>query len=302
MWHTAPQNGGQLVESFKVALAQINPTVGDLRENLERIVAFAGRAREAGARARRLPRTGLCRATRRKTCCSTRSSCEECRAALDEAARRCAGIDAVVGFPEADGGDVHNAAALLRDGAVAGVSRKIELPNYGVFDEHRYFTPGAAPLLVDVGGVGCLITICEDIWVAGGAVERLARERRPGLVLNLSASPFHAGKLAERHARRRALRPRREDARLLHEPRRRAGRAGLRRRQLRGGRRRADRRGRTALRRGPAPRRVRPGPGRHAWPRRPRPPPPTRTVSARSTPRSCSAPATTCGRTASRRP
>jgi NAD+ synthase (glutamine-hydrolysing) len=124
----------------------------------------------------------------------------ECHAALEEAARRCAGIDAVVGFPEGAGKRVHNAAALLRDGLAAGISRKTELPNYGVFDEHRYFTPGAGPLLTDAGGTGCLITICEDIWLAGGAVERSAAEQRPGLVLNLSASPFHAGKLDERHA------------------------------------------------------------------------------------------------------
>jgi NAD+ synthase (glutamine-hydrolysing) len=187
------------VENFRVALAQINPTVGDLRENLERIVAFAGRAREAGVRLAVFPELALSGYPPEDLLLNP-LFVRECRAALHEAARRCAGIDTVVGFPEGDGSRVHNAAALLRDGTVAGISRKTELPNYGVFDEHRYFTPGAGPLVANAGGVECLVTICEDIWVAGGAVEQLARERRTGLVLNLSASPFHAGKLAERHA------------------------------------------------------------------------------------------------------
>ncbi len=187
------------MERFRVALAQINPTVGDLRGNLERIVAFAGRAREAGARLVVFPELSLSGYPPEDLLLNP-LFVSGCRDALLEAARRCAGIDAVVGFPEGAGGRVHNAAALLRDGTVAKISRKTELPNYGVFDEHRYFTAGDGALVADAGGVPCLITICEDIWVAGGAVERLARERRPGLVLNLSASPFHAGKLAERHA------------------------------------------------------------------------------------------------------
>jgi NAD+ synthase (glutamine-hydrolysing) len=187
------------VESFKVALAQINPTVGDLRENLEKIVLFAARARTAGARLVVFPELALAGYPAEDLLLNP-LFVRECRSALEEAARRCAGIDAVVGFPEEAGGRVYNAAALLRGGTLAGISRKTELPNYGVFDEHRYFNPGTGPLLVDSCGAGCLITICEDIWVDGGAVERLARGSRPGFVVNLSASPFHAGKLAERHA------------------------------------------------------------------------------------------------------
>ncbi len=184
---------------MRVALAQINPTVGDLRGNLERIAAAASRACAAGARLVLFPELALSGYPPEDLLLNP-LFVAECRNVLHEAARRSDGIDAVIGFPEAAGGHVHNAAALLRGGEVAGISRKTELPNYGVFDEHRYFTPGAGPLVADAGGAGCLITICEDIWVAGGAVERLARERRPALVLNLSASPFHAGKLAERHA------------------------------------------------------------------------------------------------------
>jgi len=187
------------VENRRIALAQINPTVGDLRENLERIAAFAGRAREAGAHLVVFPELALSGYPPEDLLLNP-LFVRECRTALEETARRCAGIDTVVGFPEGAGGKVHNAAALLRGGAVAGISRKTELPNYGVFDEHRYFSPGGGALATEAGGVRCLITICEDIWVAGGAVERTACELRPGLVLNLSASPFHAGKLAGRHS------------------------------------------------------------------------------------------------------
>ena len=188
------------MESFRVALAQINPTVGDLRENLERIVAFAGRAREAGAHLVVFPELALSGYPPEDLLLNP-LFVRECRAALDEAARRCAGIDAVVGFPEGAGGtrpQCGGAAARRRGGGHLPQDRAAELRRLR-----------RAPLLrprrrrrslADAGGVGCLITICEDIWVAGGAVERLARERRPGLVLNLSASPFHAGKLAERHA------------------------------------------------------------------------------------------------------
>jgi len=184
---------------MRVALAQINPTVGDLRGNLERIAAFTERARAAGAALVVFPELALSGYPPEDLLLNP-LFVSECRAVLEEAARRCTGVVAVVGFPEGCGDAVHNAAALLRDGAVAGVSRKTELPNYGVFDEHRYFTPGEGALVADLGTCGCLITVCEDIWVAGGAVERKAREQRPGLVLNLSASPFHAGKLAQRHA------------------------------------------------------------------------------------------------------
>jgi NAD+ synthase (glutamine-hydrolysing) len=183
---------------MRVALAQINPTVGDLRGNLERITAFAERAREAGAALVVFPELALSGYPPEDLLLNP-LFVSECRAVLEEAARRCTGVVAVVGFPEGSGDAVHNAAALLRDGVVAGISRKTELPNYGVFDEHRYFAPGAGALAADLCSSNCLITVCEDIWVDGGAVERQAREQHPGLVLNLSASPFHAGKLVQRH-------------------------------------------------------------------------------------------------------
>src|SRR5512138_2525047 len=158
---------------MKIALAQINPTVGDLRGNVELIASAAGDARAAGADLVVLPELAVCGYPPEDLLLNPHFV-RECRGALAETARRCAGIDAVVGFPESAADRVHNAAVLLRSGVPVAIARKTELPNYGVFDEHRYFAPGAGALEVEVAGASLLVTICEDIWVAGGPVERQA--------------------------------------------------------------------------------------------------------------------------------
>ena len=102
----------------------------------------------------------------------------------------------MIGFPErAD--DVYNAAAVCAGGEIVGVYRKLRLPNYGVFDELRYFQSGTEPMLVEIDGVQVGLTICEDVWMPG---EPLASEALAGarLVVNLSASPFNAGKAMQR--------------------------------------------------------------------------------------------------------
>ena len=118
-------------------------------------------------------------------------------AAVKELAGRCPDINLVVGFADADPerGLCYNAAAVISQNQVRAVYRKKELPNYGVFDEVRYFTPGIDCLLLELGGVRLMLTICEDMWVPGDQCELCAREQRAQVVLNISASPFHAGKL-----------------------------------------------------------------------------------------------------------
>src|SRR5204863_6675008 len=114
------------------------------------------------------------------------------RSALDGLARDVAEIVALVGFPEQDAG-TYNSVAVLAAGEVRATYRKSLLPNYGVFDERRYFEPGDTPALIEVAGVRVGLTICEDIWYPGppASVEALAGA---SLIVNPSASPYHRGR------------------------------------------------------------------------------------------------------------
>jgi NAD+ synthase (glutamine-hydrolysing) len=192
---------------LRLALAQVNATVGDIAGNVRKILSACERAKEAGARLVVFPEmvvTGyppedlLLRA----------SFLEENLAGWREVAAGVRGITAVVGFADRDAkGRAYNAAGIAGGGRVRGVYRKMHLPNYGVFDEVRYFGRGREPGAFPVGKSRVGVTVCEDIWVRGGPVARLAKEGA-GLILNISASPYHAGKWEERrkvvagHARR----------------------------------------------------------------------------------------------------
>jgi NAD+ synthase (glutamine-hydrolysing) len=183
--------------ALRIALAQINPTVGDLAGNAARIAASLGEAKERHADLVTFPELALCGYPPEDLLLRPHFL-QDCRAALDEAVEACEGITALVGFPEAGRGKVFNAVALVHDRRLLGVYHKLELPNYGVFDEKRYFTPGSGCLVFEMNGVRLFATICEDVWVEGGMAERYARKNQASVVLNLSASPFHAGKLALR--------------------------------------------------------------------------------------------------------
>ena len=107
------------------------------------------------------------------------------------------GITAIVGFAGSDG-DIRNAAAVLHDGKIAGVYHKIYLPNYGVFDEERYFRSGDELVLLRLGDALVGLSICEDIWYPGAPSENLALAGAQ-LIVNISASPYHQGKGLVRH-------------------------------------------------------------------------------------------------------
>ena len=117
--------------------------------------------------------------------------------ALQQLASEVNGIVAVVGFPEHADGGLYNSAAVLAGGAIAAVYRKTHLPNYGVFDERRYFAPGHEPSVIEIGAERVGLTVCEDLWVPGPPASQEA-EGGAGLILNISASPYQAGKGAER--------------------------------------------------------------------------------------------------------
>ena len=182
---------------MKLALAQIDPTVGDLEGNRELILAQIAEARAAGADLVVLPelavtgyppedlllRPGFVRAA---------------RSSLERIAAETRGIVALVGVPLHDG-DLYNACAICADGEVTGWAKKWHLPNYGVFDEKRYFASGHELALVEVAGTRVGITICEDMWVPGPPTTALVGAGAD-LVVNLSASPFHVGRAEEREA------------------------------------------------------------------------------------------------------
>ncbi|MBT8120934.1 MAG: NAD+ synthase [Gammaproteobacteria bacterium] len=121
---------------------------------------------------------------------------EQVEAAVAYLAAEISGVAAVVGYPLRENGELFNVAAVLQDGAVAAVYRKQHLPNYGVFDEKRYFSAGLTPCVVRVRDVPLGLTICEDIWVDGPACQ--AAEAGATILININASPFHAGKRDER--------------------------------------------------------------------------------------------------------
>src|SRR5919201_4733641 len=180
---------------MRLALAQLNPTVGDIAGNEAMVREGLARAREAGVQLALFPElvvTGY----PPEDLLLKEHFLADARAAVDRIAGDLQGIVAVVGFPErAD--DVYNAAAVLADGAVQAIYRKVNLPNYGVFDEVRYFQRGPGGAIMEVDGVKVGLTVCEDIWVPGPPMtdEALAGAR---VVINISASPYQAAKGLQR--------------------------------------------------------------------------------------------------------
>jgi len=183
--------------TLRVALAQINATVGDLAGNAAKIVAALADAKHKGADLAVFPELALCGYPPEDLLLRPRFL-RDCRAALDEVARHTDGITAIVGLPDVIRGRVFNAAALLSDAQLLAMYHKIELPNYGVFDERRYFTSGSRCVVFEINAVPVSVTICEDVWPDYSTAERHATANRAGVVVNLSASPFHAGKGAVR--------------------------------------------------------------------------------------------------------
>jgi NAD+ synthase (glutamine-hydrolysing) len=175
---------------LRVALAQINPTVGDIDANAGKIAGRIAEAREQGAALVVFPELALSGYPPEDLLLKT-SFLDRAASALGELAAQTRGIVALVGFPER-AEDVYNAAAVLADGEVAAVYRKMYLPNYGVFDEQRYFQSGAEAGIFELNGIPIGLSVCEDIWEPGppAMTEALAGAQ---VIVNLSASPYRVG-------------------------------------------------------------------------------------------------------------
>jgi NAD+ synthase (glutamine-hydrolysing) len=187
-------------QPLRVALAQVNPTVGDVDGNAAMIAEWIERARGEGAALVILPELCL-PGYPAEDLYLKRHFLEANRRALEELATGVSGITALVGFaepaPEGASRPARNALGVLADGRVQLIYRKGRLPNYAVFDEQRYFAPGGEPELIDVEGTAVGLTICEDCWVDGPPAS-LEAERGAELIANPSGSPYHRGKGHER--------------------------------------------------------------------------------------------------------
>jgi NAD+ synthase (glutamine-hydrolysing) len=197
---------------LRLALCQINATVGDLDGNATLIANGIEQAKRAGAQLVLFPELALT-GYPPEDLLLREHFLTDTGTRLQELAAQAEGIVAIVGFPERISGAerrpapgtagpiatvLHNAAAVLADGAVSSVYRKVHLPNYGVFDEQRYFRAGEpSGTTIELGEHTVGLTVCEDLWVAGAPATAEAA-RGAGLIANISASPYHAGKGTER--------------------------------------------------------------------------------------------------------
>ena len=180
----------------RLALAQINPTVGDLPGNAKKVIETIARARDLGADLVAFPELTLTGYPPEDLLLRP-EFLDQNQAAMEEVARSTIGITAVVGFAQRSD-DVYNAAAIAHDGEVVGIYQKRHLPNYGVFDEVRYFRPGDECFVCKRGPLTFGVNICEDIFTPVGPTAALAVYGEAELVINLSSSPFHTGKAAAR--------------------------------------------------------------------------------------------------------
>src|SRR4051812_30503104 len=180
---------------LRLALSQMDARVGDLEGNAEKIKRHLAEARDAGAQIVVFPELAIT-GYPPEDLLLKEHFLRDARAALDDVAAEARDLVALVGFPER-AEDVYNALAVCADGGVQAVYRKVRLPNYGVFDEVRYFQSGRGGGIIEIDGHKVGLTICEDIWVPGSPMleEALAGAT---LVVNASASPYHRGKGLQR--------------------------------------------------------------------------------------------------------
>jgi NAD+ synthase (glutamine-hydrolysing) len=181
---------------LRVALCQLNVIVGDLAGNAERIIAALGTAEQAGADLAVFPELAITGYPPEDLLLKPGFVADN-QAALTKVAAATEGCAAIVGFVD-QGMDLHNAAAVCAQGGVHGIYHKQVLPNYGVFDERRYFAPGSgARQLYLIGGVRVGISVCEDAWDPAGPIAVQAAGGAE-LIANINASPYYRGRLAER--------------------------------------------------------------------------------------------------------
>ncbi len=181
---------------MKIAIAQINSTVGDLAGNAAKIADYARRAREQGAALLLTPELGLC-GYPPEDLLLREGFYRACDAALRDLALQVQGITLIVGHPHEVGKRRYNAASVLRDGKIVATYHKHSLPNHSVFDEERYFEHGTEACLLEMEGITFGINICADVWHEPAAIR--AKDAGAQVLLVLNASPYHFNKQVTRY-------------------------------------------------------------------------------------------------------
>ncbi len=181
---------------MKIAIAQINCTVGDLAGNAAKIADYVQRAKGQGADILLTPELSLCGYPPEDLLLRDGFN-HACDTTLRDLAQRVQGITVIVGHPHKVGKSCYNAASVLRDGNIVATYHKHSLPNHSVFDEERYFESGSEPCLIEMGGVKFGVVICADVWHEHAATR--AKEAGAQMLLVLNASPYHFDKQAVRY-------------------------------------------------------------------------------------------------------
>jgi NAD+ synthase (glutamine-hydrolysing) len=190
---------------LRLGMAQINATVGDFAGNRRKILKAVAEARASGVQLLTFPELAICGYPPEDLLFKPQFIAENMKS-LDKIVEASRGITLVVGFVDANA-DIYNAAAIIHDGKLVHAYHKTFLPNYGVFDENRYFRAGERTYVYVIGGINIGINICEDIWYEFGPATTQAYAGAD-VIINISASPYHFGKA---HFRERMIATRAAD-------------------------------------------------------------------------------------------
>ncbi len=181
---------------MKIGLAQINCTVGDLEGNFQKIKKWLKGAENLGIDVVSFPELTIT-GYPPEDLLLKHGFVEDNLKKIKELAKLVKNTVAIVGFVARSGKAFYNAAAVIKKGKIVAIYHKMCLPNYGVFDEKRYFKPGQNPLIFKIGKVNCGLNICEDIWEKQGPTEKQAKKGAK-IIFTINASPYHQGKIKER--------------------------------------------------------------------------------------------------------
>ncbi|MHC4132563.1 MAG: NAD+ synthase [Planctomycetota bacterium] len=182
---------------MRIGLGQFNPIVGDFKGNAAKIERMYKQAVSADLDLLLFPELSLC-GYPPEDLLLKRHFLQDNYITLENIANNCSKATMIVGFAESWQGETYNSAAVIHDGRITEIYRKASLPNWGVFDEKRYFQPGKQPLIINIDNLNIAITICFDIWGLQWLSEFLKDIGNIDILVNISASPYHMGKTSQR--------------------------------------------------------------------------------------------------------